>query len=212
MAGTDVPKEATTSYSMHTRRNVYFMGGALLVSLAFTFLAAATEPLNIPASRNPKTTPSVNPNFTPSINPNFTPSINPAFTPGINPDFTPSINPEFTPSINPLFTPSINPNFTPSINPAFTPSIDPTKSTWTGYYVFDLDAEFFGVVVKVGGNEKVMILFDTGGKWKGYFVSNGSKGYNWFDLKGKWVGYAILNSKVGFNLFDKKGKWKAFMN
>jgi len=78
--------------------------------------------------------------------------------------------------------------------------------------VFDVDTEFTGVVVKVKANERVILFFDAEGKWKGYFVSNGNKGYNWFDLKGKWVGYAIPNSKDGFNVFDRKGKWKAYIN
>lgn len=172
---------------------------------------AGAADLTIPRDRNPNLTPSVNPKFTPSINPDFTPSINPAFTPSLNPDFTPSINPDFTPSLNPQFTPSINPNFTPSINPDFTPSLDPTKSRWTGFYVFDVDAGFIGVAVKVKTNERVMLFFNGKGKWVGYFVSNDSRGFNWFDLKGEWIGYAVFNCKDSFNLFDKKGKWRAYL-
>jgi hypothetical protein len=166
----------------------------------------------IPANRNPKLTASINPNFTPSINPKYTASINPKYTASINPKYTPSINPKYTPSINPKYTPSINPKYTPSINPKFTPFLDPTTSKWTGYYLFDLDMEFTGVVVKVKANKKVMQFFDTVGKWKGYFVSNDNKGYNWFDLEGTWIGFAISNSKNGFNIFDRKGKWIFYMN
>ena len=160
---------------MNTMHN-QSIGRELLLCIMLTFTASGTEPLNVPADKNPKVTPSIDPKFTPSINPDFTPSINPSLTPSLNPDLTPSLNPDLTPSINPQFTPSINPDFTPSLNPDFTPSLDPAKSKWTGYYLFNVNTEFAGVAVKVKDDEKVMIFFDTKGKWERVFYFKRQQG------------------------------------
>jgi hypothetical protein len=158
-----------------------------------------------PYEQNPKFNTSINPKFTTAINPKFTSSINPLFTSSINPRFSSDINPKYTSTINPRFNYELNPKFNSRINPKFSFEYNPAYGGRVSYYMYNYDADLIGLLVKV--NDAVMLYFNKGGEWIGYFIK-AKDNYNLFDLEGEWTGrYLCSDSQAGYNLFNENGDW-----
>ena len=164
----------------------------------------------LPSDQNPKYNSSINPKYNSSINPKYNSSINPKYNSTLNPEYNSSINPKYSSAINPKYSSDLNPKYNPEINPQKNASLDPKTTSWSGYHVFDLDAELLGVAVRA--NAKTLLYFDARTQWVGYFIVNGEGGYNWFELDGEWVGYLVPNSEKGYNIFDLETEWKGFLN
>jgi hypothetical protein len=54
--------------------------------------------------------------------------------------------------------------------------------------LFDQRAKYIGPLIPAGNNYN---LFDSAGRFIGFFVPNGSEGFNRFDVSGRWSGYVV---------------------
>ena len=95
------------------------------------------------------------------------------------------------------------------MNPRYNSSLSPKQSGWSGFYLYNLDADAVGAVV-IADREN-FVYFNGKLEWNGYFSSNSDGGYNWFTVDGEWIGYLIHNGEKGFNLFNTDGKWVGFL-
>jgi hypothetical protein len=164
----------------------------------------------IPPGRDPRLSPQINPKFNSSINPNFNAGINPKFSAQLNPTFNAAINPVFSAGLNPLFNATINPSVNASINPQMNGSLNPSAGVWSGFYLFDIDADFTGMAVQGRDDGSFFLLFNSTGSWTGFLAGNGAGGFNRFSVTGEWKGYALPNGAGALNIFDKDGTWRGF--
>ena len=135
--------------------------------LACLYVTAACA-LTLPSDRDPKYNSSINPKYNSSINPTYNSSINPKYNSSANPSYNSSINPLYNSSINPKYNSSINPQYNSSLSPRYNRSLDPTKSSWSGFYVFDLDGNLSGAAVRA--ERGFLLFFSLSGTWQGYFA------------------------------------------
>lgn len=165
---------------------------------------------DLSSQENPKFNSSINPEYNSSINPKYNSSINPEYNSTLNPDYNSSINPNYNSSINPDYNSSVNPDYNSAINPTYNSSLAPSSESWSGYYLFDLESEPFGIVVFA--NRENLLVYSGSMQRVGNLISNGEGGYNWFNLDNDWIAYAQTNSESGFNVFNMDHEWIAFMD
>lgn len=187
---------------------------ALLVDL----IVHGSAPLNPLSSRNPRQNIMIDPNRNAMIDPRRNAMIDPRRNAMIDPNRNAMIDPRRNAMIDPRRNAMIDPNRNMMIDPRRNPSIDPQRnwlinprqnSAWDGPYlhnvngdvagfivratvkvafVFDQHVRFIGPVIPASGNYN---LFDDAGRWIGFLVSNGAKGFNKFDVPGNWSGYIV---------------------
>jgi len=177
----------------------------LSVLLLQVFVLSAQNDLSF-KGHDPRKDANLNPFLNKYINPDSNSSINPATNWNMNPLRESSMNPAQNATINPMTNRQLNPQTNEVLNPVIMKGLRPSTGTWKGLFVFNDSNQIFGYISVA--TQDVMLSFDNGGTWNGYYVRAGSQTYNYFTLFGVWTGmFLCFDSQSGYNLFDKSGKW-----
>ena len=172
----------------------------LLASAQFVFCQTGLQ------KHNPLLDFNLSPAHNDKINPISNASINPKYNWNMNPMHNDALNPSKNQAINPLINLSLNPSVSQSLNPMFTNALHPKNSTWAGNFLFDKDDKMIGFISVAC--QQLLLSFNAGGEWTGYFVRSSYGTFNEFTIDGAWTGkYLCPDSNEGYNLFSNDGEW-----
>jgi hypothetical protein len=119
------------------------------------------------------------------------------------------IDPNRNMMIDPNRNMMIDPRRNMMIDPNRNPLIDPRRNTvWDGSYLYDLNGAVSGFIVRA--NDKVALLFDQQANFIGPVVPAGDN-YNLFDDGGRWIGFFASNGSKGSNRFDVSARWNGYV-
>ncbi|MFP6798888.1 MAG: hypothetical protein VCA39_07215 [Pseudomonas sp.] len=154
-------------------------------------------------TNNPKTNSVFNPKLNSAINPKLNSAINPKINSAINPKLNSAINPKLNSAINPKLNSAINPKLNPSLNPRLNrsyggPYLYDTNLNQKAYSVrannkveilFTSGGDIYGFLVTA--NDRVKVEFDTGNTWAGYYVKANEKVWLKYSLDNEWLGLLV---------------------
>jgi len=172
----------------------------------------------IQAAKDPNQNPTLNPARNPSINPRHNASLNPAYNASINPAYNASLNPSYNASLNPAYNASINPAYNATINPAYNATIDPNRNpianphqnpNFTGFFVWTRALQVEGFFIKA--SDDIYVIYSMELERQGLAIRNGNYGFHLVDTSGRWVGYLVPDGQKGFLRFTPRAEWNGLV-
>ncbi|MBS1914680.1 MAG: hypothetical protein JST87_00250 [Bacteroidetes bacterium] len=155
---------------------------------------------------NPLLDLNLSPSHNQKINPEFNSGINPKFNWNLNPMHNDALNPIKNQTINPQSNPALNPKLCEVLNPMFANALHPKNPVWHGTFLFDKEDKLIGYISMAC--QQILLSFNTGGDWTGYYVKSSFNTYNEFTVEGVWTGkYLCPDLNEGYNLFTNEGDW-----
>ncbi|WP_156480530.1 hypothetical protein [Aquipseudomonas alcaligenes] len=200
---------------------LYFTIGAdeqgdylLLLDIAALQTAPSVKSSAFFTTNNPKTNSSLNPKLNSAINPKLNSAINPKLNSAINPKLNSAINPKLNSAINPKLNSAINPKLNSAINPKLNSAINPKLNSslnprlnrsYGGPYLYD--ANLNQEAYSVRANNKIEILFNSGGDFYGFLVSANDRVKIEFDTGNTWTGYYVKANEKVWLRYSLNNEW-----